>query len=48
MKPKTIAMFVVLGIVPGAVVVGTGFGCRVHVPALRNAGFTVRALLPIR
>ncbi|MDP9337153.1 MAG: Gfo/Idh/MocA family oxidoreductase [Actinomycetota bacterium] len=30
---------------PGAVVVGTGFGCRVHVPALRNAGFTVRALV---
>ena len=24
---------------PGAVVVGTGFGCRVHVPALRAAGF---------
>ena len=22
---------------PGAVVVGTGFGCRVHVPALRDA-----------
>jgi predicted dehydrogenase len=31
--------------VPGAVVVGTGFGCRVHVPALRNAGFTVQALV---
>jgi len=31
--------------VPGAVVVGTGFGCRVHVPALRNAGFTIRALV---
>ena len=30
---------------PGAAVVGTGFGCRVHVPALRNAGFTVRALV---
>ena len=29
----------------GAVVVGTGFGCRVHVPALRNAGFTVQALV---
>lgn len=29
----------------GAVVVGTGFGCRVHVPALRNAGFTVHALV---
>jgi predicted dehydrogenase len=31
--------------VPGAVVVGTGFGCRVHVPALRDAGFTVHALV---
>jgi predicted dehydrogenase len=31
--------------VPGAVVVGTGFGCRVHVPALRAAGFTVHALV---
>lgn len=30
---------------PGAVVVGTGFGCRVHVPALRNAGFTVLGLV---
>ena len=30
---------------PGAVVVGTGFGCRVHVPALRNAGFDVVALV---
>ncbi len=30
---------------PGAVVIGTGFGCRIHVPALRNAGFTVRALV---
>jgi len=30
---------------PGAVVVGTGFGCRVHVPALRAAGFEVRALV---
>ncbi len=30
---------------PGAVVVGTGFGCRVHVPALRNAGFTVHGLV---
>src|SRR6185503_14663011 len=28
-----------------AVVVGTGFGCRVHVPALRNAGFTVHSLV---
>jgi predicted dehydrogenase len=31
--------------VPGAVVVGTGFGARVHVPALRAAGFTVEALV---
>ena len=30
---------------PGAVVVGTGFGCRVHVPALRAAGFHVVALV---
>jgi predicted dehydrogenase len=30
---------------PGAVVVGTGFGARVHVPALRAAGFTVTALV---
>ena len=30
---------------PGAVVVGTGFGCRVHVPALRAAGFDVLALV---
>ncbi len=30
---------------PGAVVVGTGFGARVHVPALRNAGFDVIALV---
>jgi len=30
---------------PGAVVVGTGFGARVHVPALRAAGFDVRALV---
>lgn len=30
---------------PGAVVVGTGFGCRVHVPALRAAGFEVVALV---
>jgi len=28
-----------------AVVVGTGFGCRVHVPALRAAGFEVVALV---
>ena len=30
---------------PGAIVVGSGFGCRVHVPALRAAGFDVRALV---
>ncbi|MFM8237236.1 MAG: Gfo/Idh/MocA family protein [Actinomycetota bacterium] len=30
---------------PGAIVVGTGFGARVHVPALRAAGFDVRALV---
>lgn len=30
---------------PGAVVVGTGFGCRVHVPALRAAGFDVVGLV---
>ena len=29
----------------GAVVVGTGFGARVHVPALRNAGFEVAAMV---
>ncbi|MFM8304572.1 MAG: Gfo/Idh/MocA family protein [Actinomycetota bacterium] len=30
---------------PGVAVVGTGFGGRVHVPALRAAGFTVVALV---
>src|SRR5260221_1567100 len=30
---------------PGAVVVGTGFGCRLPGPATRNAGFTVPALV---
>ncbi len=30
---------------PGAVVIGTGFGARVHVPALRAAGFDVVALV---
>jgi len=30
---------------PGAAVVGTGFGARVHVPALRAAGFDVVALV---
>lgn len=29
----------------GAIVVGTGFGTRVHVPALRAAGFEVHALV---
>jgi predicted dehydrogenase len=31
-----------------AVVVGTGFGCRIHVPALRAAGFEVAALVGTR
>jgi predicted dehydrogenase len=31
--------------VPGAIVVGTGFGARVHVPALQAAGFDVVALM---
>ncbi len=30
---------------PGVVVVGTGFGCRVHVPAARSAGLDVVALV---
>src|SRR5687768_14373055 len=30
---------------PGVVVVGTGFGCLTHVPALRDAGFEVKALV---
>jgi predicted dehydrogenase len=30
---------------PPALVVGTGFGCRVHVPALRGAGFDVAGLV---
>src|SRR5438105_7928483 len=30
---------------PGVAVVGTSFGSRVHVPALRAAGFDVRALV---
>jgi predicted dehydrogenase len=29
----------------GVAVVGTGFGCRIHVPALRAAGFEVSALV---
>src|SRR5688572_14366586 len=29
----------------GAIVIGTGFGTRVHVPALRAAGFEVLALV---
>ncbi len=28
-----------------AIVVGTGFGCRIHIPALRAAGFEVAALV---
>ncbi|MCJ7671605.1 MAG: Gfo/Idh/MocA family oxidoreductase [Acidimicrobiia bacterium] len=34
-----------MGGAPRAVVAGTGFGCRVHVPALRAAGFDVVALV---
>ena len=30
---------------PPALVVGTGFGCRIHVPALRAAGFDVVGLV---
>src|ERR1700756_312931 len=30
---------------PAALVVGTGFGCRIHVPALRAAGFDVVGLV---
>ena len=30
---------------PGVVIVGTGFGCRVHAPAARHAGFDVVALV---
>jgi predicted dehydrogenase len=30
---------------PPALVVGTGFGCRIHVPALRAAGFDVVGLM---
>ncbi|HEV2310622.1 MAG TPA: Gfo/Idh/MocA family oxidoreductase, partial [Acidimicrobiia bacterium] len=30
---------------PGAIVVGTGFGARVHVPALQAAGFDIVALV---
>ncbi|HWW43573.1 MAG TPA: Gfo/Idh/MocA family oxidoreductase, partial [Acidimicrobiia bacterium] len=30
---------------PGAIVIGTGFGARVHVPALQAAGFEVVALV---
>jgi predicted dehydrogenase len=30
---------------PRAIVAGTGFGCRIHVPALRAAGFEVAALV---
>jgi predicted dehydrogenase len=31
-----------------AIVVGTGFGCRVHVPALRAAGFEIAGLVGTR
>src|SRR5262245_32749995 len=31
-----------------ALVVGTGFGCRIHVPALRAAGFEVVGLVGTR
>src|ERR1700759_5154629 len=31
-----------------AIVVGTGFGCRIHVPALRAAGIEVAALVATR
>lgn len=30
---------------PSALVVGTGFGCRIHIPALRAAGFDVVGLV---
>lgn len=30
---------------PPALVVGTGFGCRIHIPALRAAGFEVAGLV---
>jgi predicted dehydrogenase len=30
---------------PGVLVVGTGFGCRIQVPALRAAGFRVLGLV---
>jgi predicted dehydrogenase len=32
-------------VAPPALVVGTGFGCRVHIPALRAAGFDVAGLV---
>ncbi len=32
-------------VAPPALVVGTGFGCRVHIPALRAAGFVVAGLV---
>jgi len=35
----------VAGTGPGVVIVGTSFGCLTHLPALRNAGFDVRALV---
>ena len=30
---------------PGALVVGTGFGCLTHIPALREAGFDIAGLV---
>ena len=32
---------------PGAAVVGTGFGLFTHVRALRDAGFEVRAIIAV-
>ena len=32
---------------PGAIVVGTGFGCWTHLRALRAAGYRVEALVEI-
>jgi len=40
MRQKTVSLSK-----PPALVVGTGFGCRVHVPALRAAGFDVAGLV---
>lgn len=38
-------MSTLLHAAPPALVVGTGFGCRIHVPALRAAGFEVVGLV---